>query len=51
MSSAVAEIQKDLQLEHRSRGGDGVGDIEFNEAEVCALVRPSYVCFFKCSSC
>lgn len=36
MSSAVAEIQKDLQ-EHRSRGGDGMGGGDFDEAEVRAL--------------
>lgn len=34
MSSAVAEIQKDLQKEHRSRGGDGGSFYEFDEAEV-----------------
>lgn len=34
MSSAVAEIQQDLQKERRSRGGGG-SDAAFNEAEVC----------------
>lgn len=33
MSSAVAEIQQDLQKERRSRGG-GASDIDFDEAEV-----------------
>ena len=34
MSSAVAEIQKDLHREHQSRGGDGVIGADFDEAEV-----------------
>lgn len=33
MSSAVAEIQQDLQKERRSRGG-GAGGGDFDEAEV-----------------
>ena len=37
MSSAVAEIQKDLQREHQSRGGDGVIEADFDEAEVRML--------------
>lgn len=38
MSSAVAEIQQDLQKERRSRGGGG-SDAAFDEAEVCLVPR------------
>lgn len=38
MSSAVAEIQQDLQKERRSRGGGG-SDAAFDEAEVCLVSR------------
>lgn len=38
MSSAVAEIQQDLQKERRSRGG-GSSDVDFDEAEVYMWVR------------
>lgn len=53
MSSAVAEIQKDLQREHQSRGGDGSIGADFDEAEVraCFVVVCGLLCvvFSFCS--
>jgi len=42
MSSAVAEIQQDLQKERRSRGG-GSSNADFDEAEVSVRAQTDVV--------